>query len=313
MTVKIIFGAASFNDPEKVKPVFETLKKQGVNILDTARLYGSSEEIIGKTPGHEDFIVDTKLQGGFVRGTATREGAISDAQDSLKKVGVKQFDILYIHAPDDTIPIAQTLEGVNDAYKQGIFKRFGLSNFTAEQVQEVYDISKSKGWVLPTVYQGNYSAVARKLETLLFPTLRKLGIAFYAYSPIAGGFLTKTKQQVQDGAGRFSKDFIGGLYYKLYHRPSYLEALAEWNDIAEKEGIPKAELAYRWVAYHSFVKEELGDGVIFGASSLEQIEQTVQGLRKGPLSADAVKRIEAVWRSIEHEAPVDNWEVMSKV
>jgi aflatoxin B1 aldehyde reductase len=43
--------------------------------------------------------------------------------------------------------------------------------------------------------------VARKQEEVLFPTLRKLGIAFYAYSPIAGGFLTKTKKDIEDGKG----------------------------------------------------------------------------------------------------------------
>ena len=95
---------------------------------------------------------------------------------------------------------------MQEVYKTGVFSRFGLSNFQADTVQEVYDYCKKNEYVLPTVYQGNYSAIARKQDTLLFPLLRKLGIAFYAYSPIAGGFLTKTKQQIEEGAGRFNKD-----------------------------------------------------------------------------------------------------------
>ena len=60
----------------------------------------------------------------------------------------------------------------------GAFKRFGLSNFPIELVRKVHEHCRSEGYVLPTVYQGNYSAVARKQETILFPGLRELGISF---------------------------------------------------------------------------------------------------------------------------------------
>jgi aflatoxin B1 aldehyde reductase len=172
----------------------------------------------------------------------------------------------------------------------------------------MYDICKDKGYVVPSVYQGNYNPVARKAETLLFPTLRKLGFAFYAYSPIAGGFLTKTRKQIEDGVGRFSAEAIGGLYRRLYNRPSFLDALAEWNAVAEEEGVSTAELAYRWVGYNSALKEELGDVVIFGASKIKQVEETTAWLAKGGLSEKAVQRIEAIWKSVEKEAPVDNFQ-----
>lgn len=218
-----------------------------------------------------------------------------------------QVDILYMHAPDVRTPMAETLAGIDEAYKKGQFKRFGLSNYTPEQVQEAYDIATEKGYVKPTVYQGNYSPVARHLETILFPTLRKLGIAFYAYSPLAGGFLTKTPADLDAGAGRFNPQMLGGMYSKLYDRPALREGLAEWNDIAEKEGVSKAELAYRWVAYHSALKAEKGDAVIFGASKVAQIEQTAEWLKKGGLSEEAVGRIEKFWEAVKKEAPVDNF------
>ncbi len=85
--------------------------------------------------------------------------------------------------PDSLTPIAETLAGVDEVYKLGLFRRFGLSNYQAADVQAVYDHCVEKGYVLPTVYQGTYSPVTRYQETILFPTLRKLGIAFYAYSP----------------------------------------------------------------------------------------------------------------------------------
>jgi aryl-alcohol dehydrogenase-like predicted oxidoreductase len=115
---------------------------------------------------------------------------------------------------------------VQEVYKTGVSSRFGLSNFQGSTVQEVYDYCKENGHVLPSVYQGNYNAVARKQQTLLFSLLRKLHIAFYAYSPIAGGFLTKTKQLITEGAGRFKKDTpVGQMYAGMYSKPAYLEEL----------------------------------------------------------------------------------------
>jgi aflatoxin B1 aldehyde reductase len=211
-----------------------------------------------------------------------------------------------MHAPDDAVPLSSTLAGVNEAYKKGYFSRFGLSNYRVEDVEAVYNHCNENGYVLPTVYQGNYSPVARKQDTLLFPTLRRLKIAFYAYSPLAGGFLTKTKEQIKQGAGRFG-DAYGGMYSNMYAKPAYLAALSEWEVIAKEVGCSKADLAYRWVSYNSPLKPEQGDGIIVGASSLRQFEQTMEGLKAGPLPDEAVKRIDHVWKTIEHEAPLDNY------
>ena len=202
------------------------------------------------------------------------------------------------------------LSGIHEAHKAGLFTRFGLSNFLAEDVERVHAHCKDHGYVLPTVYQGNYSPIARRPETELLPTLRRLGICFYVYSPLAGGFLTKTKQQVLEGAdaGRFTHDnMMAPMYRGLYCKPAMLEALTLWGQVAAEAGCSRAELAYRWVAYNSPLDAELGDAIIIGASKISQVKQTLEGLAKGPLDAKASQKIDEIWRTIEHEAPVDNW------
>ena len=97
------------------------------------------------------------------------------------------------------------------------------------------------------------------------------------------------------------------MYHGMYAKPTLLEALAEWEEIAKEEGVPKAELAYRWVAHNSPLDSKYGDGIIVGASSFEQLEQTLASCNQGPLSDKAVKRIDEVWKKIEHEAPLDNY------
>lgn len=135
-----------------------------------------------------------------------------------------------------------------------------------------------------------------------------MNISFYVYSPIAGGFLTKTKKDIADGKGRFDRNTpLGEMYSGMYSKPSYLDALEQWESIAKNEGIPRAELAYRWVTYNSPLKREYGDAIIFGGSSLEQVKETLVSVNNGPLSEKAVKRIDQVWKTIEHEAPLDNY------
>lgn len=219
-----------------------------------------------------------------------------------------QVDVYYIHAPDRKTPWKETLDGVNELYKQGRFERFGLSNFLPSEVEEVVRVSKENGFVVPTVYQGNYSAIARKQEVELFPVLRKHGIAFNAYSPLAGGFLTKTAKDFEGSVGRFDPaNPIGDLYTTLYKKPAFLAALGDWEAISVASGIPKAELAYRWVAYNSPLELENGDGIIIGARNLEQLRKTLTGLQRGPLPETVARQIEEVWDKVKGEAGLDNF------
>jgi len=209
------------------------------------------------------------------------------------------------------VSFKDTLSGVNELYKQGAFKRLGLSNFSADDVEEVVKVSKENNWVVPSVYQGNYSAVARRTETEIFPTLRKHNIAFYAYSPIAGGFLSKSKAELTDPEGRFGKaGALAQIYNGMYNRPSFVEALGVWEEIAKEEGITKAELAYRWIVYHSKLDAALGDAVIIGARNQEQFRETMAGIKKGPLSDKAAKKIDGIWESVKAEASLDNVEML---
>jgi aflatoxin B1 aldehyde reductase len=316
----IVFGSAGagFGDdtkPELAKSILSTLKKVGVKQLDTAQLYGYSETMLGlQDAGNGDFIIDSKTPGGFNPGSLEPGTLYKDTKASIEKLKVKQLDIFYIHSPEENGDPNTWLPTIDRLHKEGVFKRFGISNFTAEQVREVYNAAKKGGWVLPSVYQGNYSPVARLPEETLFPVLRELKLSFYAYSPLAGGLLTKTKEDLIAGkdVGRFTLDgsraMVTDMYRTLYLKPTYLDALSEWADAAEKQGTSKADLAYRWVSYHSPLQPEQGDAIIFGSGKPEQIEQTVAGLRSGPLKPEVVKMIDEVWDKIKHEAPVDNYQ-----
>ena len=152
--------------------------------------------------------------------------------------------------------------------------------------------------------------MSRHIEEDLFPLLRKLNISFYAYSPIAGGFLVKNSTQLRssDVEGRFGgKTALKDMYTSMYGKESLYQALDEWGDIAKDAGITKAALAYRWITYHSALKKEHGDGVIIGSSKLSQLEETLTAIDAGPLDEETAKRADSIWEKVKEEAPRDNY------
>ncbi|CAM9972821.1 unnamed protein product, partial [Hapterophycus canaliculatus] len=77
---------------------------------------------------------------------------------------------------------------------------------------------RANGWQTPSVYQGMYNAVTREVERELLPALKKLGMRFYAYNPLAGGILTgKHSFDSPPDGGRFSSKTVWGGRYRQAH------------------------------------------------------------------------------------------------
>lgn len=81
------------------------------------------------------------------------------------------------------------------------------------------------------------------------------------------------------------------LHHALYGKPAFFEALDKWNAISETAGIPKAALAYRWVAFHSTLDAQLRDVLVIGASSLNQVKQIAAALKAGSLTDEVAAQI----------------------
>ncbi|KAK8135002.1 aldehyde reductase (GliO) [Apiospora sp. TS-2023a] len=86
-----------------------------------------------------------------------------------------------------------------------------------------------------------------------------------------------------------------------------------WGQISESEGVSRAELAYRWIVYHSKLRAELGDAVIVGARKQQQLRNTMAAIKKGPLSDGAVEGIEAIWATVKDDAALDSMEIATTI
>lgn len=302
---KLVYGSylIALLEKEEASKIISLLEGNGITEWDTARIYPDSEKVIGELGVAKDAIIDTKARC-FEENCLKREEVFKSMEQSLAELKLESVDIYYLHAPDKTTPIEETIDAIDELYKQRKFKRFGLSNFSVEEVKKIYDYAKGKGYVLPTVFQGKYNAFSRGIEKELFPVLRQLGISFYAYSPTGGGFLVKSVQQIERGSGRFERGtMVGDLYNSLYNKPTLLKGLERWGKIAEKHKIPKSHLAYRWLAFHSFLDGKKDDAVIIGGKNYQQTADTLDALKEGPLSESVVSEIKEIWDTIKDEAP----------
>eukprot|EP00933_Yihiella_yeosuensis_P053227 TRINITY_DN51412_c0_g1_i1.p1 TRINITY_DN51412_c0_g1~~TRINITY_DN51412_c0_g1_i1.p1 ORF type:complete len:421 (+),score=79.90 TRINITY_DN51412_c0_g1_i1:117-1379(+) len=233
-------------------------------LIDTARIYqqatpdGDTESTLGEvfddSPSLKSRLsIATKADKGVPpHYSLSKISVLEQCDTSLDKLGVDSVDLFYLHAPDINTDIAETLEAIDELHKAGKIKEFGLSNYPAWAVVDIWHRCKSKGMVLPTVWQGMYNVITRDLEREIVPVARRFGLRLYIYNPLAGGLLSGRYSNLQDvtGAskGRFSEEFdqaFGnafkagtGAYRGRYAREPILDGLAILRQACTSEPAP---------------------------------------------------------------------------
>jgi len=291
--------------------------EKGKVLLDTARVYRSGEsegllgELLKENPSWKDQVsIHTKAHP--MRTPLSREGLHQQCNESLKALGVDSVDIYYLHSPDIKTNYEETLSTINELHKAGKIKEFGLSAYASWDVVRIYHMCKDKGWVLPTVYQGIYNAITRNIESELMPALRTYGFRSYWYNPLAAGFLTgryKSPDEIPT-EGRFSPQFdiaatsdeknpMKGKFHALirgyYFKKKLFDSLEVIREACEIEKISMASAAVRWMTHHSVLNGNYHDGLLFGASSLKQMEENLASYASGPLPDSIVKAYDMAW------------------
>lgn len=308
---RVVLGCATTGPPrtnsarvttiEGTKAMFQTLQLHGYTELDTARMYnhGKQEAFTRETDVlNEGFTMATKvypLQAGMHKPEKLRQ----TFETSLQELGQRSIEVFYLHAPDRSVPYEETLDEVNKFYEEGQFKIFGLSNYAAWEVAQIAEICISRQWVRPRVYQGMYNALTRGLEEELVPCCRYYGINILAYNPLAGGVLSGRYESCEiPKEGRFS-DVEGNtsakIYRDRYFNQVYVDAVNRLKPVTEKHGLTLIETAYRWLVHHSKLRPFDGDGIVIGASSIEQLDSNLKDLKKGPLPDEVVQALNEAW------------------
>lgn len=291
--------------------VLDLYQSRGYYEVDTARSYGAgTQEGFTRAANWKDrgLTLATKSYPQEP-GTHKPDELTKQIDTSLKELGTDTVDIFYLHAADRSVPFKDTLATVDKLHKAGKFVRFAISNYTAYEVAEIVMTCHYNGWVRPTLYQGMYNAVTRSVEPELLPALKRYGLDFYAYNPLAGGLFSGkyTSHDDTPGEGRFSDaaGAQGARYRERYFHPAIFAALGVIEPVAKKHDITLVQTALRWLVHHSALKVKNGgpDGVILGVSSYDQLVQNLDAMEQGPLPDDLVKALDEAWKVAKVETP----------
>ncbi len=274
--------------------VINSALESGVTLFDTADTYGDrggSERILGKALGEqtEDVIVATKFgyagvdmgYGGMARGSAKYiRTAIHRSLERLKRPCV---DIYYVHSPDLETPLVETLTTLQALMDEGSIRSYGLSNHSAERIQQVVQTAEAEGIAKPLVVQNRYSLLERSEEREVLPLCVRNGIFFVPYWPLENGILT----------GKLSSSGEPPVGSRLTMRPSEITAERLSKVYAIESWAESRSQSILQVSLEYLLSQDSVISVIPGAMTASQVVENVaaSGLRLNELEVGDLRKV----------------------
>ncbi|MDM1368960.1 aldo/keto reductase [Myroides marinus] len=254
----------------------------GVTTLDTAPFYGFglSEEMIGQAiKGYDRSKIQLLSKFGLVwdgsnqgRGEhffdaedagktipiykyASKVNVIKEVEESLRRLQTDYIDLLQIHWPDNTTPIAETMEALDTLIQQGKIRAAGVSNYSVDQVKEARQTLNIAS------NQVGYSMLNRGVEQDLVPYALDNNLGIIVYSPMERGLLTG--KYFRDGKLK-DNDHRNGYFqqFDLQKVEVFLKAI---TPLANDKGATLSQLVLRWTSLQPAISV-----VLAGARNAEQ-------------------------------------------
>ena len=286
----------------------------GITSFDTADVYANTgaEKILGKALKgipREDLEIFTKVywpvgNKGPNNAGLSRKHIFDGIHGSLRRLKVDYVDLYQAHRFDYETPLEETMRAFGDIVRQGKAMYIGVSEWTAEQIQEGHALAEELGFQLVS-NQPQYSALWRVIEDKVIPTCEELGMSQIVWSPMAQGVLSgKYIPGEQPPAGSRATDDKGGAnFVKRFMDLETLQAVQRLKPIAAEAGLSMPQMAIAWVLANPNIAAAL-----VGASRPEQLDETVKasGIT---LDADTVEAINSALAGVSNQDPQATYSV----
>ena len=248
MGMSAFYGTA---DEGEARATLARALELGCNFLDTSDMYGpyTNEELIGSAIAgcRDEVFIATKfgiklveegnLLDRIIDGSAGYVRSACEA--SLKRLGRDRIDLYYQHRVDPNTPIEETVSAMAELVKDGKVRYLGLSEASAETIRRAHAVHPI------AAVQTEYSLWTREVEAEILPTLKELGIALVAYSPLGRGFLSgrfSSTDELEEGDFRRHGPRFTGENLK-----QNLVLAERVRELASERGITSGQLALAWV------------------------------------------------------------------
>jgi aryl-alcohol dehydrogenase-like predicted oxidoreductase len=287
MGMSEFYGSGS--EQESIATIHHAIER-GVGFLDTADMYGvgRNEELVGRAIRDRRDQVFLATKFGNVRGPAGEFLGVKGDPDyvrsaceaSLKRLGVEVIDLYYQHRVDPNVPIEDTVGAMLRLKEEGKVRFLGLSEAAPRTIRRAAAVATI------SAVQTELSLWSRDAEAEVLPTVRELGIAYVAYSPLGRGFLTgqitSPDDFPEDDFRKFHPRFQGDNFAKNIALVREVEAMAK------EKGCTTAQLALAWVLAQ-------GDDVIPipGTKRVRYLDENIGALEVDLSDAD-LKRLDEI-------------------
>jgi aryl-alcohol dehydrogenase-like predicted oxidoreductase len=246
----------------------------GVTHIDTAYCYGmqgESERLIGRAIAGRRHEVVIATKGGLEWAAGRKQvfdgspaGLRRHCEESLRRLQTDRVELLYLHAPDPKVPIAESAGGLKQLLDEGKTRAVGVSNVGLEQL-------KAFAAECPlAAFQPPYNMLQRQIEADTLPWCREHGVSVLVYWPLVKGLLAGKlpRNHVFDEADRRPRyAMFQGEEWERNH-----DLLDKLRPIAADAGHTLAELVLNWTLQQPGIT-----AVLCGAKRPDQIRENAGG------------------------------------
>lgn len=237
------------SDDEQSLKVLAQAVELGVDFFDSADVYGPlhNEELLGRFLRQSGAQVKIATKFGIVRKAGEYRRSIDNSaqyarascEASLRRLGVEQIDLYYVHRLDVNRPVEETMQGLVPLIEQGKIARIGLCEVSAATLRRAHAVHPV------AAVQTEYSLWTREVEAEVLPTCRELGVGLVAYSPLGRGFLTgKFDSDTTFEPGDFRASLPRFQADNITANRRLVEII---NDLAQYKNCTPAQIALAWL------------------------------------------------------------------
>ena len=278
------FGEAA--DFEENRALLHYAFDQGITHFDLANNYGPppgcAEERFGRiistslAPYRDELFVSTKagyeMWAGPYGNWGSRKSLMASLDQSLRRMQLDYVDLFYTHRYDPETPLDETLQALVDIVRSGKALYVGISRWPLEATLYGIEYLRQRD-VRCLCYQGRLNMLDQEVvESGILEAVRREGLGFVSFSPLAQGLLTDKYLHGIPEVSRMQRD---ASLRKSLLTPELTAQLTSLNLQAQKEGKTLAQMALRWVLDHEGVTS-----VIVGARNKAQLADSL-GCAKG--------------------------------
>jgi aryl-alcohol dehydrogenase-like predicted oxidoreductase len=277
-----LFGQGESED--EAFAVMEAAWTLGLTAFDTADAYGGgrSETAIGtwiRATGNRPTLTTktfNPMDAGEDRGLA-RDRVLRQIESSLERLGIDRVDLYLAHDFDPDVPLEKTIATFEELVERGLIREYGVSNFDGGQLRAALALGR------PAVVQNSYSLLSRGDERDVLPLCAEHGIAYEAFSPLAGGWLTG-KYRRGEPAPAGSRMSMRPEPYERFRDDRVFAALDAFAAAAGERSVDRATLAYAWLLAQPNVT-----AIVVGPRRPEHLEPARAALELDLSDAEAVE------------------------